>query len=177
MGFSRQLSWSLTRYLISNKLRGIKRFPLVLMLEPTFRCNLTCAGCGRIREYRDILDVNMPVNECLAAVDESGAPVVCLTGGEPLLHPDIKQIVEGIIARKSFVYLSTNGLVLKDSLHKFQPSPYMSFVLHLDSLAERHDGFAGRKGVFDSAISAIKSAKKSGFQVRVNTTIYKGTPL
>jgi hopanoid biosynthesis associated radical SAM protein HpnH len=177
MGFSRQLSWSLTKYLAGNRLRGRKRFPLVLMLEPTFRCNLACAGCGRIREYHDILDVFMPADECLAAVDECGAPVICLTGGEPLLHPDIKQIVEGIIARKRFVYLSSNGLILADALGKFKPGPYMSFVLHLDSLAEMHDKFAGRKGVFDSAISAMKAAKKAGFQVRVNTTIYKGTDI
>ena len=177
MGFSRQLSWSLTKYLANNKLHGVKRFPLVLMLEPSFRCNLACAGCGRIREYKDIMDVTMPVDECLHAVDESGAPVVCLTGGEPLLHPHVEQIVDGIIARKRFVYLTTNGLLLADSLHKFKPSPYMSFVLHLDILAERHDRFAGRKGVFDSAISAMKSAKKAGFQVRVNTTIYKGADL
>ncbi len=177
MGFSRQLSWSLSRYLIGNRLRGVKRFPLVLMLEPSFRCNLACAGCGRIREYRDILDVNMTVNDCVAAVDESGAPVICLTGGEPLLHPGIKEIADGIIARKRFLFLSSNGLVLKDSLNKFQPSPYMGFVLHLDSMAETHDRLAGRKGVFETAIDAMRSAKKAGFQVRVNTTIYKGTGL
>ncbi len=177
MGFSRELSWSLTRYLVGNKLHGVKRYPLVLMLEPSFRCNLACTGCGRIREYKDILDVTMSAGECLAAVEESGAPVICLTGGEPLLHRDIQQIVDGIIATKRFVYLSSNGLVLEDSLKKFKPSPYMSFVLHLDSLAERHDDFAGRKGVFDTAVNAIKAAKKAGFQVRVNTTIYKGTDL
>jgi hopanoid biosynthesis associated radical SAM protein HpnH len=177
MGFSRQLSWSLTRYLIGNKLRGTKRFPLVLMLEPSFRCNLACAGCGRIREYRDILDVTLPLEECLASVDEAGAPVVCITGGEPLLHPEIGQIVRGITARKRFVYLSTNGLLLQDSLGKFAPSPYMSFVLHLDSLAETHDRFAGRKGVFETAISAMRSAKRADFQVRVNTTIYKSADM
>lgn len=130
MGFSRQLSLSLAKYLIKNKFEGRKRFPLVLMLEPTFRCNLACAGCGRIREYRDILDVMLPVDECLAAVEESGAPVVCLTGGEPLLHPGIGQIVDGIITEKRFVYLSTNGLRLEASrqiqtgpLHEFCPPP------------------------------------------------------
>jgi hopanoid biosynthesis associated radical SAM protein HpnH len=175
MGFPRELSWALTKYLIRNKVQGTKHFPFVLMLEPSFKCNLACAGCGRIREYRDILDVTMPVDECLAAVDESGAPVICLTGGEPLLHPDIEKIVNGIIDRKRFVYLSTNGLLLEQSFSKFKPSPYMSFVLHLDSLAETYDRFAGRKGVFDTAISGMQSAKKVGFQVRVNTTIYKGT--
>jgi len=177
MGFSRQLSLSLTRYLVGNKLKGRKRFPLVLMLEPTFRCNLACAGCGRIREYRDILDQMLPANECLASVDESGAPVVSITGGEPLIHPDIGQIVEGIISRKRFVHLCTNGLLLEASLGKFKPSPYMSFVLHLDGLAGTHNKFAGRDGVFETAIDGIKAAKKAGFQVYINTTIYKMTNL
>ena len=177
MGFSRQLSLSLAKYVIGNRLKGRKRFPLVLMLEPTFRCNLACAGCGRIKEYRDILDKMLSADECLAAVDESGAPVVSITGGEPLLHPDIGPIVEGIVARKRFTNLCTNGLLLEDSLAKFKPGPYISFVLHLDSLAESHDKFAGREGIFDTAISGIKAAKKAGFQVLINTTIYKETDL
>ncbi|MBI4304224.1 MAG: adenosyl-hopene transferase HpnH [Chloroflexi bacterium] len=175
MGFSPQLSFSLSRYLLKNKLQGRKRFPLVTMLEPTFRCNLACAGCGRIREFRDILGEMLSADECLAAVEESGAPVVSITGGEPLLHPDIGQIVAGITAKKRFVHLCTNGLLLRESLDKFRPSPYMSFVLHMDSLAEHHDRFAGRPGVFDTAIAGMKAAKQAGFQVRTNTTIYKET--
>ena len=132
MVFSRQLTLSLAKYLIRNKLRRRRRFPLALMLELTFRCNLSCDGCGRIREYRDILDQMLSIDECLAAVDEVGTPVVCITGGEPLLHPDIGQIVDGILAKKRFIYFSTNGLLLEDSLEKFKPSPYMSFVLHLE---------------------------------------------
>jgi hopanoid biosynthesis associated radical SAM protein HpnH len=147
------------------------------MLEPTFRCNLACAGCGRIREYRDILDQMLSAGECLAAVDESGAPVVSITGGEPLIHPEIGQIVGGIISRKRFVHLCTNGLLLEASLEKFEPSTYMSFVLHLDGLAESHNKFAGRDGVFETAIAGIKAAKKAGFQVLINTTFYKGTNL
>jgi len=147
---------------------------MVLMLEPIFRCNLACAGCGRIREYRDVLDEVLTVDECLAAVDEAGAPVVCLTGGEPLLHPDIERIVNGIIARKRFLFLSSNGLLVSDSLSKFRPNPYLSFVVHLDGLAQAHDQIAGREGVFDTAIAAIQAAKKAGFQVRTNTTFYKG---
>ncbi len=177
MGFSRQLSMSLSKYLIGNKIRRVKRFPLVLMLEPLFRCNLSCAGCGRIREYSDILDKTLSIEECLAAVDDAGAPVVSITGGEPLLLPEIQQIVEQIIARKRFVHLCTNGVLLESSLSKFKPSPYISFVLHLDGLAETHDLAAGQDGVFDTAIEAMKAAKKAGFQVLVNTTIYKGREL
>lgn len=177
MGFSRQLAASLTRYMAGNKIRGTKRYPLVLMLEPLFRCNLACTGCGRIREYHDILDVMMSVDECLGAVEEAGAPIVSITGGEPLLHPHIDQIVAQIIAGRRFVNLCTNGLLLERSLPRFEPSPYMSFVLHLDGLAATQDKFAGRAGVFDTAIAAIKAAKGAGFQVLVNTTIYKGTDL
>ena len=177
MGFSRQLSLSLGKYLITNKLRGIKRFPLVLMLEPLFRCNLACAGCGRIREYKDILDETLSLEDCLAAVDDAGAPVVSITGGEPLLLPNIDQIVKEIIAKKRFVNLCTNGVLLESSLHKFEPSPNISFVLHLDGLAEAHDQAAGQEGVFDTVIAAMKAAKQAGFQVLVNTTIYKGREL
>jgi hopanoid biosynthesis associated radical SAM protein HpnH len=147
------------------------------MLEPTFRCNLTCAGCGRIREYGDVLDRTLSLGECLRAVEESGAPVVSITGGEPLLHPEIGQIVARIAAQRRFVHLCTNGLLLVSSLSKFEPSPYLSFVFHLDGLAASHDRFAGREGVFDAAIAAIRAAKSAGFQVLVNTTIYKGTDL
>lgn len=175
MGFSRQLSLSLTQYIIKNKLQGRQRFPLVLMLEPTFRCNLACTGCGRIREYHDILDEMLSLEECLRAVEESGAPVVSITGGEPLLQPEIGQIVEQIIARRRFVHLCTNGLLLESSLERFRPSPYLSFVLHLDGLAGLHDRFAGRVGVFDTAIAAMKAAKRADFRVLVNCTIYEGT--
>jgi hopanoid biosynthesis associated radical SAM protein HpnH len=147
------------------------------MLEPTFRCNLACAGCGRIREYRDVLDQMLTADQCLAATEEAGAPVVSITGGEPLLHPEIERIVGGILERKRFVYLCTNGLLLESSLSKFEPNPYLSFVIHLDGLAPTHDHIAGRNGVFDTAIAGIRAAKGAGFQVRTNTTIYKGTNL
>jgi hopanoid biosynthesis associated radical SAM protein HpnH len=177
MGFSRELSTSLGKYIALKKISGKKRFPLVLMLEPSFKCNLACSGCGRIREYRDILDQSMSREECLESVEEAGAPIVSITGGEPLIHPQIEQIVNGIIARKKFVNLCTNGLLLKESLKKFKPSPYLNFVLHLDNLAETHDRFAGRQGVFDCAIEAMKAAKASGFHVLINTTIYKTTQM
>lgn len=174
MIFPWQLSLRLAGYLGKNGLQRRKRFPLVLMLEPTFRCNLSCAGCGRIRENRDVMDRMLSVEECLAAVEEAGAPVVSITGGEPLIHPDIERIVAGTVARKRFVHLCTNGLLLSSSLGKFKASPYLSFVVHLDGLAQTHDGIAGRKGVFDTAVEGIRAAKRAGFQVRTNTTIFKG---
>jgi len=177
MGFSRRLSWSLGKYLLGKALRGVKRYPLVLMLEPTFQCNLACKGCGRIREYRDILNQRLSLEECLAAVEEAGTPVVSITGGEPLLLPDIQAIVEGITAKKRFVHLCTNGLLLEETLPKFRPSSYLSFVLHVDGLAASHDAAAGRSGVFDKAISAMKAAREAGFRVLVNTTVYKDRPL
>jgi hopanoid biosynthesis associated radical SAM protein HpnH len=177
MKFSRQLTTSLAGYLLKNKVRGRDRFPLVLMLEPLFRCNLRCDGCGRIREFQNILDQTMTVKECLDSVVEAGAPVVSITGGEPLLHPEIEQIVTGVIAGKRFVNLCTNGLLLERALPRFKPSPHLAFVVHLDGLAETHDRFANRPGVFAAAFSAIKSARRSGFQVLINTTIYKQTKL
>ena len=177
MGFSRQLTFSLIGYLLKSKLQGRRRFPLVLMLEPSFRCNLKCAGCGRIREYKDILDKSLSLEECLASAREAGAPVVSITGGEPLLLPEISSIVEGIIRQKRFVNLCTNGVLLEASLPKFKPDPRLFFVVHLDGLAETHDKLAGKTGVFETAFSAIKTARKAGFQVLINTTVYKQTDI
>jgi hopanoid biosynthesis associated radical SAM protein HpnH len=177
MKFSRQLSTSLAGYLLKNTLKGRKRYPMVLMIEPLFRCKLHCSGCGRIREYKDILDRTLSTRECLEAAVEAGAPVVSITGGEPLLHTDITGIVEGLIRQKRFINLCTNGLLLETMLPGFKPDPHLFFVLHLDGLAETHDRFAERKGVFDSAISAIRAARRAGFQVLINTTIYKQTDI
>lgn len=177
MIFPWQLTTRLTGYLASNKLRRRERFPYVLMLEPLFRCNLACAGCGRIREFGDAVDQTLSREECVAAVEESGAPVVSITGGEPLIHPEIGGIVADINRRRRFVYLCTNGLLLERSLPKFQPGPYLSFVVHLDGQAATHDRNAGRPGVFDKALSGIRAAKAAGFQVRTNTTIYSNSDL
>jgi hopanoid biosynthesis associated radical SAM protein HpnH len=147
------------------------------MLEPSFRCNLKCAGCGRIREYRDILDQTLTLEECITSVEEAGAPVVCITGGEPLLHPQIDKIVDAVISQKRFVNLATNGLLLESCLGRFKPDPHLHFVVHLDGLAKTHDKYAGKRGVFDTAISAVKAAKKRGFQVLINTTVYKQTEI
>lgn len=175
MAFSRQLLWSLTRYTVHNKVRGQKRFPFVLMLEPTLRCNLACAGCGRIRELQECTTPSLTLDECLAAVDESGAPIISITGGEPLLHPDIVPLVEQILARQRGITLCTNGLLLKDALDAFRPSPYLNFVVHLDGLAQTHDRYAGRQGVFATALEAITAARRRGFEVLINTTLYKET--
>jgi hopanoid biosynthesis associated radical SAM protein HpnH len=159
-------------YIMAQRLRGNARYPLVLMLEPLFRCNLACPGCGKIDYEDDILNRRLSVEDCLGAVDECGAPVVSIPGGEPLLHRDIKAIVEGIVARKKFVYLCTNALLLEKRLDMFAPTPYLTFSVHLDGLREHHDRAVNQKGTFDRAVSAIKAAKARGFRVNVNCTLF-----
>ncbi len=166
---------SVGTYIISQRFKGRKRFPLVLMLEPLFRCNLACSGCGKIQHPTDILARNLTPEECFKAVEECGAPVVSIPGGEPLLHPQIDEIVKGLVERKKFVYLCTNAILLEKSLHKFEPSPYFCFSVHLDGLKEHHDKCVDRKGVFDKAIAGIKAAKAKGFRVTTNTTVFEGT--
>jgi hopanoid biosynthesis associated radical SAM protein HpnH len=161
-------------YIIKQKLRGRERYPLVLMLEPLFRCNLACAGCGKIDYPDPILNRRLSVKECLDAVDECGAPMVAIPGGEPLIHREIGEIVKGIVARKKFVSLCTNALLLEKKLHLFEPSPYLFFSVHLDGLREHHDKSVCQEGVFDRAVSAIKAAKAKGFAVNVNATIFDG---
>ena len=175
MGLPLQMVLSLGRYLVTRKLKNDGRFPLVVMLEPTHRCNLSCVGCGRIREYRDTLDQVLTVDECLASTEEAGAPIVAVSGGEPLLHPKIDEIVAGILSQGRFVTLCTNGLLLEESLQKFTASTAFSFSVHVDGLAETHDRLAGRSGTFASAMRAIGTAKKKGFRVLTNTTVYNDT--
>ncbi len=163
-------------YALKQRLAGRKRYPLVLMLEPLFRCNLTCFGCGKI-DYPDaILNKRLSVQECLDAVDECGAPMVAIPGGEPLIHKEIGEIIKGIVARKKFVSLCTNALLLEKKLDLFEPSPYLFFSVHLDGLKAHHDKSVCLEGVFDKAISAIKAAKAKGFAVNVNCTIFDGHP-
>ena len=161
-------------YIVKQKLRGRERYPLVLMLEPLFRCNLACAGCGKIDYPDPILNRRLSVKECLDAVDECGAPMVAIPGGEPLIHREIGEIVKGIVGRKKFVSLCTNALLLEKKLHLFEPSPYLFFSVHLDGLREHHDKSVCQEGVFDRAVSAIKAAKAKGFTVNVNATIFDG---
>ncbi|MCZ6576874.1 MAG: adenosyl-hopene transferase HpnH [Acidiferrobacterales bacterium] len=162
------------RYILAQKLRGVHRYPLVLMLEPLFQCNLACAGCGKIDYPEPILRKRLSVEECLAAVDECGAPIVSIPGGEPLIHKGITQIVEGIIARKKFVYLCTNALLLKRRIDEFTPSPYLTFSIHLDGNRDRHDASVCRDGVFDKVIEVVKLALDKGFRVTLNCTLFQG---
>jgi hopanoid biosynthesis associated radical SAM protein HpnH len=163
-------------YLLKQKLLGRKRYPLVLMLEPLFRCNLACFGCGKIDYPDEILDRRLSAKECLEAADECGAPMVAIPGGEPLIHREIGEIVKGLVARKKYVSLCTNALLLEKKLHLFEPSPYLFFSVHLDGLKEHHDKSVCRTGVFDKAVAAIKAAKAKGFAVNVNATIFDGHP-
>ena len=166
--------YRVTTYILKQKLHGKRRYPLVLMLEPLFRCNLSCAGCGKIEHPKEILDKYLSLEDCLAAVDECGAPVVSIAGGEPLLHRQIDQIVVAIIRRKKFVYLCTNGLLLRKHLENYTPSPYLTFSVHLDGNREHHDALVCRQGVFDVAVDAIKTARQRGFRVTINSTLYEG---
>lgn len=161
-------------YIVTQRMKGRKRFPLVLMLEPLFRCNLACSGCGKIQHPPEILRQHLSPEECFAAVEECGVPVVSIPGGEPLLHPQIEEIVAGLVARRKFVYLCSNAILLEKNLHKFKPSPYLTFSIHLDGLKEQHDHCVDREGVFDVAVAAIKAAKAKGFRVTTNTTVFDG---
>jgi hopanoid biosynthesis associated radical SAM protein HpnH len=159
-------------YVLGRHLRGIERYPLVLMLEPLFRCNLACAGCGKIDYPDPILDQRLSVAECLEAVDECGAPIVVLAGGEPLLHRDISAIATGILGRKKFVYLCTNALLLEKRLEQFQPHPNFAWTVHLDGDRAEHDRTVCQPGVYDRAVAAISHAKKAGFRVNINATLF-----
>jgi hopanoid biosynthesis associated radical SAM protein HpnH len=159
------------------KWNGVKRFPLVLMLEPLHACNLTCTGCGRIREYSQTIKERLTVDECLASVDECGAPIVSICGGEPMIYPEIHHLVRGILQRRKHIYLCTNGMFIMKRLHQFRPTNRMFFNVHLDGLEETHDIAVERKGVFREAVEGIKAAKRGGFMVCTNTTIYKETDL
>ena len=175
MRFPIGMTVSLTKYIAGKRLRGVERFPLVMMLEPLHACNLTCTGCGRIREYKSTITDRLTVEQCLAAVDECGAPVVSICGGEPTIYRDLDRLVAELIARKRHVYVCTHGMFLRKRLHQFKPTPRMFFNVHLDGLEDTHDLIVERKGVFKEAVEGIKAAKAAGFLVCTNTTIYKQT--
>lgn len=174
MGVPLRQQLAVGSYLLKQKLMGVKRYPLVLMLEPLFRCNLACAGCGKIDYPEEILDKRLSYEECMQAVDECGAPMVSIPGGEPLIHKEMPRIVEGLVARKKFVYLCTNALLLKKRIGDYKPSPYLTFSVHLDGLKDRHDTSVCQEGVFERAVEAIQLALSKGFRVTVNCTLFQG---
>ena len=161
-------------YIAKQNLTGVKRYPLVLMLEPLYRCNLACAGCGKIDYPPDILNQRLSVADCLEAVDSCGAPVVAIAGGEPLLHKELPEIVEKILARGKFVYLCTNALLLEKKLRDYKPHPNFAWDVHLDGDRETHDQAVSQDGTYDRAVAAIAAAKAAGFRVCINTTLFDG---
>jgi hopanoid biosynthesis associated radical SAM protein HpnH len=161
-------------YVLTQKLKGRKRYPLVLMLEPLFRCNLACAGCGKIQYPAHILKRELSPEECFKAVEECGTPMVSIPGGEPLMHPQIAEIVAGLVARRKYIYLCTNAILLSEKLHLFKPSKYLSFSVHMDGDREHHDFSVCREGTYDKAIEGIKKAVAQGFRVTTNTTLFDG---
>ena len=166
--------WTVASYVLKQKIQGRKRYPFVLMLEPLFRCNLACAGCGKIQYPAHILKKELTPEECFKAVDECGTPMVSIPGGEPLMHSQIDKIVEGLIARKKYIYLCTNALLLKEKLHLFKPSKYLTFSVHVDGQREHHDFSVCREGGYDLAIEGVREAVKQGFRVTTNTTLFDG---
>lgn len=164
--------YTVAKYVITQKTRGVKRYPLVLMLEPLFRCNLECAGCGKIQYPAHVLDRRLTPEQCWAAADECGAPIVSIPGGEPLIHPEMSQIVQGLVERKKYVYLCTNAILLERKLPEYTPSKYLTFSIHMDGLKDEHDFAVCRDGVYDVAVKAIRLALERGFRVTTNTTLF-----
>jgi hopanoid biosynthesis associated radical SAM protein HpnH len=167
-------AWTVASYVLKQKIQGRKQYPLVLMLEPLYKCNLACAGCGKIQYPAHVLKQELSPEECFKAVDECGAPMVSIPGGEPLMHSQIEKIVEGLVARKKYIYLCTNALLLKEKLHLFKPSKYLTFSVHIDGQKEHHDFSVCREGGFELAIEGVREALKQGFRVTTNTTLFDG---
>jgi hopanoid biosynthesis associated radical SAM protein HpnH len=174
MGVPVAQMWTVASYVLRQKILGRKRYPLVLMLEPLFRCNLACAGCGKIQYPAHVLKRELTPEECFRAADECGAPMVSIPGGEPLLHPRIGEIVQGLVARKKYVYLCTNALLLNEKLHLFRPSRYLTFSVHMDGQKDHHDFSVCREGGYDVAVEGIRAAVGRGFRVTTNTTLFDG---
>jgi len=163
---------AIAAYLLRKKVSKAEKYPLIVELEPLFTCNLSCPGCGKIQHPTEVLRRRLSVDEAVAAVEECGAPMVSIAGGEPLLHPDIVDMAEALMARKRFVYLCTNAVLLRRKIDRFKPSSRFSWVVHIDGLKERHDEAVARKGVFDEAVAAIREAKARGFRVTTNSTFF-----
>ena len=177
MRYPLKMTANLAKYVAGQRFRGTKKFPMVMMLEPLHACNLTCTGCGRIREYKSTINEIMSVEQCLRASDECGAPIVSICGGEPMIYPEIGKLSKGILDRGRHIILCTNGMFIRKRLHEFKPTSSFFFNVHLDGLERTHDLCVERDGVFREAIEGIKAAKAAGFLVCSNTTIYKETDL
>ncbi|MCC7157337.1 MAG: adenosyl-hopene transferase HpnH [Bryobacterales bacterium] len=167
-------AWTVATYVLKQKLKGRKRYPLVLMLEPLYRCNLACAGCGKIQYPGHILKRELTPEECFRAVEECGVPTVAIPGGEPLMHPRIDEIAAGLVARRKYLYICTNALLLKSKLHLFKPSKYLTFSVHMDGQKEHHDFSVCKEGGYEIALDAIREAVARGFRVTTNTTLFDG---
>jgi hopanoid biosynthesis associated radical SAM protein HpnH len=175
--FPLSLTANMSKYIAGKRIRRVEKFPLVMMLEPLHACNLTCTGCGRIREYADTIKEKLTVEQCLSALDECGAPIVSICGGEPMIYPDLGRLVHEILNRRKHIYLCTNGMFIRKRLKEFKPTSRFFFNVHLDGLEKTHDLCVERDGVFRDAIDGIKAAKEAGFLVCTNTTIFKETDL
>jgi hopanoid biosynthesis associated radical SAM protein HpnH len=159
-------------FLFKQKLLRRDKFALLVELEPLFACNLKCAGCGKIQQPHTLLKQRMPVEQAVAAIEESGAPMVSIAGGEPLMHPQIDEIVRQLLKRKKIVFLCTNAVLMPKHLHKFTPHRNFAWMVHIDGLRERHDESVCKDGVFDQAVAAVKQAQAAGFRVMTNTTFF-----
>jgi hopanoid biosynthesis associated radical SAM protein HpnH len=177
MRFPFSLTRSMTSYLLRKKLAGEKKFPLVLMLEPLHACNLSCAGCGRIREYADTMNRRLSIDQCMAAADECGAPIVSVCGGEPMIYPEIEVLIESLVLQRKHVYLCTNGTLLEKKICGFRPGSRLLINVHLDGMEATHDRMVERQGTFSAAVRGIMAAKKAGFNICTNTTIYRDTDM
>ncbi|MGY8815636.1 MAG: adenosyl-hopene transferase HpnH [Gammaproteobacteria bacterium] len=166
--------FQIAKYLLINKIKRVERYPLVLMLEPLFRCNLACSGCGKIDYPEDILNKRLSFEECMHAIDECGAPIVSIAGGEPLIHKEMPQIVRGYINKHKYVYLCTNALLLDKHMAEYTPSTFLTFSIHLDGNKDRHDASVCREGVYEKCIEVIKKARSKGFRVTINCTLFQG---
>ncbi len=174
MGVPLIQQFRVAKYILGRKIRREVRYPLVLMLEPLFRCNLACSGCGKIDYPDEILNKRLSFEDCMTAIDECGAPIVSVAGGEPLIHTDMPRIINGFIERRKFVYLCTNALLLERRMDDYQPSPYLTFSIHLDGNRDRHDASVCREGVFDKCVEVIRKARARGFRVTINCTLFQG---
>lgn len=174
MGVPLLQQYRIAKYILGKKLTRVERYPLVLMLEPLFRCNLACSGCGKIDYPDEILNKRLSYDDCMQAIDECGAPIVSIAGGEPLIHKEMPEIVKGFINKKKYVYLCTNALLLDKRMEDYTPSTYLTFSIHLDGNQNRHDASVCREGVFEKCITVIRKARECGFRVTINCTLFQG---